>query len=73
MKQRGKFPEWTKQLSEEELFDLIYAWLQDRPMEEAVKIVSGGETIWISGHRTEKEFGYTEEGRDLIPVTIYHN
>jgi len=73
MKRRGKFPEWARQLSEQELCDLLYASLQDRPMEEAIKIVSGGETIWLSGHRTDKDIGYSDGGRHLIPVTVYHN
>jgi len=73
VKMRGKFPEWVKQLSERELVGRIYASLRDRPIEEAIKIISGGETIWLSGHRADEDFSYSEEGRDLIPVTLYHN
>jgi hypothetical protein len=73
MKRRGKFPEWARQLSEQELCDLLYTWLLDRPIEEAVRIVSGGDTIWLSGHRTDKDIGYSDSGRDLVPVTVYYN
>lgn len=73
IKMRGKFPEWARQLSERELFDLVYTSLRDRPMEEAIKITSGGETIWLSGHRTDKDIGYSDDGRDLIPVVVYYN
>lgn len=73
IKPRGKFPEWAKQLSERELFELVYASLRDRPIEETVKIGSGGETIWLSGYRKDKEFGYSEQGRDLVAVTVYYN
>lgn len=73
MKQRGKFPEWVKQLSERELLDLVYASLRDGPVEEAIKIISGGETIWLSGHRTDEDIGYSDEGRYLVPVIVYYN
>jgi len=70
---QGKFPEWANELSERELFDLLYTSMRDRPIEEAMKIASGGETIWLSGYRTNKDFSYCDEGRDLYPFTIYRN
>lgn len=73
VRQCGKFPEWTNQLTERELFDRIYASLRGLPKEEAVKIVSGGETIWLSGYRTDRDFSYSEKGRDLFPITVYKN
>jgi len=73
IKRRGKFPEWVKQLSERELIDLVYTSLRDWPMEKAKRIVSGGETIWLSGHRTETDIGFSDDGRHLIPVIIHRN
>ena len=40
----SNFPEWVNWLSEQELFDLVYASLGDRP-EEAMRIIAGGETF----------------------------
>ena len=73
MKRRGKFPEWVRQLSERELIDLVYASLRDWPIEKAKRIVSGGQTIWLSGHRTDNDIGYSDDGRHLIPVIVYRN
>ena len=68
-----KFPEWVNQLTERELFDHVYASLQCLPKEEAVKILSGGETFYLSGYRTDRDFSYSDGGRDLYPLTIYRN
>ena len=73
MKPQRNFPEWTKQLSERELFNLLYTSMRDRPIKEAIKIASGGETIWLSGYRTDRDFSYSEDGRDLFPLTVYKN
>lgn len=72
IKMQGKFPEWVNGLSQRELFDLLYTSPRDRP-EEAMRIISGGETFWLSGYRTDDEFSYSDNGGDLFPVTIYHN
>lgn len=69
---RGKFPACVNQLSEKELFDRLSAALKGRP-EEAIKIGLGGETFWLSGYRTDKEFSYSNDGIDLFPITFYYN
>ena len=73
MKPQRNFPEWANQLSERELFDRLYTSMRDRPIKEAIKIASGGETIWLSGYRTDRDFSYSDEGRGLFPLTVYKN
>lgn len=68
---QGKFPAWVDELSERELFDLLYASFGG--LEEAIRIVSSGETFWLGGYRTDDEFIYSDNGRDLFPVTIHKN
>lgn len=70
--QRGKFPAFVDKLSQKELFDRLHAALKDRP-EKAVEIGLGGETFWLSGYRTDKAFTYSDDGRDLFPITVYYN
>jgi len=63
---QGKFPAWVDELSERELFDLLYASFGR--LEEAIRIVSSGETFWLGGYRTDDEFIFSGNGRGLFTV-----
>ncbi len=73
---RGNFPPFVDKLSSREICERMKVAIGNN-LGAAITIYNvrfhGGETFWMSGCRTDREFIYSNDGTDLFPIIVSRN